>query len=150
VRFTSIGAEDFASALAERFGPERCRHLPWGALECYPAAMCNLDIALAPATGSAFFRGKSDLRWLEASALGIPVVADPVVYPAIEHGVTGLHAATPAQARAAILALVDDEPLRTRIGAAARAHVREHRSIAAVAPRWARVLAEATASPVAA
>lgn len=148
--FTSIGAEDFAAPLAERFGPERCRHLPWGPLEAYPAAMCNLDIALAPAGRSAFFRGKSDLRWLEASALGIPVVADPEGYPAIEDGVTGLHARTPAEARAAILRLVDDARLRERIGAAAREHVHAHRSIHAVAPQWARALDEARSLPVAA
>jgi glycosyltransferase involved in cell wall biosynthesis len=149
-RFMSVGAENFAAALGERFGEERCVGLPWGPIETYPAAMASFDVALAPATGSAFFRGKSDLRWLEASALGIPVVADPVVYPAIEDGVTGVHAATPAAAREAILSLVDDPALRARIGAAAREHVRTHRSIAAVAPQWAAALAAARALPAAA
>jgi glycosyltransferase involved in cell wall biosynthesis len=139
--FMSVGAEDFAATLAERFGQERCIGLPWGPIETYPAAMSSFDIALAPAAPAPGFRGKSDLRWLEASALGVPTVADPVLYPAIVHGATGLHAATPAEARAAILALVDDEGLRERIGAAARAEVREHRCIEAVAPQWARALA---------
>ncbi len=137
----SVGAEDFATTLAERFGARRCVGLPWGPIETYPAAMSSFDIALAPAADTPAFRGKSDLRWLEASALGIPTVADPVLYGAIEHGVTGLHAATPAAARAAIMALVDDEQLRERVGAAARAHVREHRCIEAVAPQWAGALA---------
>jgi glycosyltransferase involved in cell wall biosynthesis len=140
-RFMSVGAEDFASALAERFGSERCIGLPWGPIETYPAAMTSFDIALAPAARTPFFRGKSDLRWLEASALGIPTVADPVLYKSIEDGVTGLHAATPQQAREAILALADDEALRERIGSAARAYVREHRCIQAVAPQWERALA---------
>ncbi len=144
-RFMSVGAEDFASALAERFGPDRCVGLPWGPIETYPAAMSSFDIALAPATGSAFFRGKSDLRWLEASALGIPTVADPTLYPAIEHGVTGLHAATPTAAREAILTLVDDAGLRARMGAAARDHVRARRCIDAVAPQWALALQEVQA-----
>ena len=144
-RFMSVGADDFGSALAERFGAARSVGLPFGPIETYPAAMTSFDVALAPATGAAFFRGKSDLRWLEASALGIPVVADPVVYPDVDDGVTGLHAATPQQARAAILALVDDAALRARIGAAARAHVREHRCIDAVAGRWAQALDEARA-----
>jgi glycosyltransferase involved in cell wall biosynthesis len=149
-RFMSVGAENFAAPLAERFGAERCVGLPWGPIETYPAAMASFDVALAPATGSAFFRGKSDLRWLEASALGIPVVGDPIVYPGIEDGVTGLHAANPAAAREAILALVDDDGLRERIGAAAQAYVREHRSIEAVVPQWARALAEVRASAQAA
>lgn len=143
--FMSVGAEDFASALAERFGPRRCIGLPWGPIETYPAAMSSFHIALAPAAPTAFFRAKSDLRWLEASALGIPTVADPVLYPAIEDGVTGLHAATPIEAREAVLALVDDEGLRARIGTAARDDVRARRCIDTVAPQWALALAEVQA-----
>lgn len=135
-RFMSVGVPGYASPFAERFGPERAIGLPWAPIEAYPAAMASFDIALAPASNSAFFRGKSDLRWLEASALGIALVADPVLYPAIEDGVTGLHAATPAHAREAIEALVRDRDLRARIGAAARDHVREHRTSAAVASQW--------------
>jgi glycosyltransferase involved in cell wall biosynthesis len=140
-RFMSVGVPGNATPFATRYGAKRAIGLPWAPIESYPAAMASFDIALAPATNSAFFRGKSDLRWLEASALGIPLVADPVVYPAIEDGVTGLHAATPAEARAAITALVDDAALRSRIGTAARDYVREHRSSAAVAPQWAAAFA---------
>jgi glycosyltransferase involved in cell wall biosynthesis len=114
---------------------------PTAGIEVYPASMTLFDVSIAPSAENNQFRGKSDLRWLEASALGIPIVADPVVYPAIEDGVTGLHAATPAEARAAITALVDDAAMRSRIGAAARDHVRAHRSSAAVAPQWAAALA---------
>lgn len=142
-RFMSVGVPGYAAPFAERFGAARVLGLPWGPIETYPAAMANFDLALAPATNSAFYRGKSDLRWLEASALGIPLVADPVVYPSIEDGVTGLHAATPAAAREAMIALVDDPALRARIGAAARDHVRKHRSSTAVAPQWAVAFAQA-------
>ncbi|MFP5362725.1 MAG: glycosyltransferase family 4 protein [Thermoleophilia bacterium] len=138
-RFMSVGVPGYAAPFAERFGADRAIGLPWAPIESYPAAMASFDIALAPATNSAFFRGKSDLRWLEASALGIALIADPVLYPAIEDGVTGVHAATPAEARTAMLALVDDADLRTRIGAAARDHVREQRTSAAVAPQWTAV-----------
>ena len=138
-RFMSVGVPGYAAPFAERFGAERAIGLPWAPIEAYPAAMASFDIALAPSANSAFFRGKSDLRWLEAGALGIPLVADPVLYPAIEDGVTGLHAATPAEARAAMLALVDDAALRTRIGEAAREHVRERRTSAAVAAQWTAV-----------
>jgi glycosyltransferase involved in cell wall biosynthesis len=139
VRLMTIGDRGNLTPFAQTFGEERAIELGWSAIEVYPSAMANFDIALAPATNSAFFRGKSDLRWLEASALGIPVVADPVLYPQIEDGVTGLHASTPAEARAAIEALVDDAALRARIGEAARAYVQDHRSSAAVAPQWKAV-----------
>ena len=42
-------------------------------LDIYPAAMTLFDIALAPAGNSDFFHGKSDLRWLEAAPLGMPL-----------------------------------------------------------------------------
>jgi len=140
-RLMTVGDHGYAPPFADRFGTDRAIEIGFTPIEVYPAAMANFDVALAPATNSAFFRGKSDLRWLEAAALGIPVVADPVVYPLIEDGVTGLHAATPAAAREAIAALVDDAALRERIGAAARQYVREHRSSAAVAPQWTAVFA---------
>ena len=54
--------------------------------------MTLFDIAIAPSSESNLFKGKSDLRWLEASALGVPLVAHPDVYPEIEDGVTGVHA----------------------------------------------------------
>lgn len=140
-RFMSIGPENLASELAERFGPTRCIELPRGPIETYPAAMSSFDVALAPAGPTPLHRGASELRWLEVSALGIPTVSDPGLYRSIEDGVTGLHAATPAQAREVVLTLVDDDALRERIGSAARAYVREHRCIQAVAPQWERALA---------
>jgi len=149
-RVMSVGAGDLAEALGERFGSARCMGLPWGPIETYPAAMSSFDIALAPAAHSTCFRAKSDLRWLEASALGIPTVADHGAHRSLQDGVTGLHATTPTEARAAILALVDDEALRERIGAAAQSYVRVHRCIQAVAPQWERALAGVRAAAQAA
>jgi glycosyltransferase involved in cell wall biosynthesis len=143
-RLMTVGDHGYVKPFAERFGDGRAVQIGWTPIEIYPAAMSNFDIAIAPATNSGFFRGKSDLRFLEAAALGIPVVAEPTVYPTIEHGVTGLHARTPAEAREAIAALADDVDLRTRIGSAARAYVREHRTSAAVAPQWTAVFARVT------
>jgi glycosyltransferase involved in cell wall biosynthesis len=148
-RFISIG-QRFADALAAEFGEERCLSVPFGPLETYPAAMANLDIALAPAGRSNFFRAKSDLRWLEASAVGIPTIADPLVYPDVEPGVTGFHAATPEEARARLLELVDDRALRERVGAAARETVRATRAIGVMAEQWRAALREAAALAVAA
>jgi glycosyltransferase involved in cell wall biosynthesis len=146
VRFVSVG-QPFANLLQEHHGAERCLSVPFHSLETYPAAMTTFDLALAPADGTNFYKAKSDLRWLEASALGIPLIADPVVYPHIEDGVTGLHAATPAQAGAAMRRLIDDAALRARIGEQARAHVTEHRAMAVAARQWRAVLEQATARP---
>lgn len=148
-RFMTVGAP-YAEFLEAEFGPERAIALPFGQIETYPAAMSNFDIALAPAAPTSFFRAKSDLRWLEASALGLPVVADPGVYPDVEHGVTGLHAATPAEATEHLLALARSRELRETIGAAAREVVSRTRRIEIAAEQWRAVLESAVAAGVAA
>jgi glycosyltransferase involved in cell wall biosynthesis len=140
VRFHSVG-QPFAAQLEPEFG-ERTLSLPFGSLEAYPAAMADFDVALAPAADTGFFRGKSDLRWLEAAAMGVPTIADPAVYPEIEHGVTGFHAETGEEMRDILAQLVDDQALRQRVGEAARAYVAEHRRIEIAAGRWAEVLGE--------
>jgi glycosyltransferase involved in cell wall biosynthesis len=141
-RFMTIG-EPFAHRLVERFGPERAIALPSAPMETYPAAMASFDVALAPAGKSTFYQGKSDLRWLEASALGIPLVADPDVYPEIEDRVTGFHVASAADTEQRLLELVDEAELRRRVGAQAHEYVAAHRSMAVCAPAWAEVLHEA-------
>jgi glycosyltransferase involved in cell wall biosynthesis len=145
-RFVSIG-QKFADQLAVEFGPERSLSIPWAPFDTYPAAMTLMDIALAPAGQDNFYRGKSDLRWLEAGALGIPLVADPHVYPEIEPGVTGFHVASPAEVTEQLIKLVDDRELRERVGAAAKAHIVANRSAQVAAQRWAEVLREVAPAP---
>jgi glycosyltransferase involved in cell wall biosynthesis len=142
VRFMSVGAP-FADVLAGRFGAERAVSVPFSELDSYPAALANFDISIAPAGVGNFHRAKSDLRWLEASAVGLPTVGDPLVYGDIVDGVTGLHATNGEEAEPHLLALVDDADLRHRIGDAARAHLLEHRTMQKMAPQWALALTEA-------
>jgi glycosyltransferase involved in cell wall biosynthesis len=137
-RFVSIG-QPFADELVPEFSEARSLSIPFTPLDTYPVAMTLMDIALAPAGDNNYFRGKSDLRWLEASALGIPLIADPRVYPEIEHGVTGFHADSPSEVRDLLLELIDDRELRDRVGAAAKSYVTEHRSAQAAAQQWATV-----------
>jgi hypothetical protein len=108
------------------------------------------DIALAPAGKGDYFKAKSDLRWLEAAALKQPCIADPDTYPEIEHGVTGFHASTPAEAGEIMRELVADAALRERVGNAAQDYVVEHRSVQIAARSWAEVLTETAAVPAAA
>ena len=143
-RFVSIGFR-FADQLVEEFGPERALALPPTHIEVYPASMTLFDIAIAPSAENALFRGKSDLRWLEASAAGLPLVAHPQLYPEIEDGVTGVHARTVDEVEAALLRLVDDAELRVRIGRQAHEHVTAQRNIEVVADNWRDVLTEVVA-----
>jgi glycosyltransferase involved in cell wall biosynthesis len=140
-RFMSVGYGAAVDYL-EEFGPQRAVGLPSGKIEVYPAAMKMFDIAIAPSSESNLFKGKSDLRWLEASALGIPLVAHPETYPGIDDGVTGVHARTPQEVEAALLDLVDDRDKREHIGAQAYAYIAENRRIEVAAERWRHVLQE--------
>jgi glycosyltransferase involved in cell wall biosynthesis len=137
-RFVSIGA-DFGPALTD-IDAERRMGINGSMFECYPAAMSLLDVALAPTDGSRAFRAKSDLRFLEYSAVGAATVGDPRLYGTIEDGVTGLHARTASEVREAILALVDDAALRRRLADAAQAYVRAERTADATSAGWAAVL----------
>jgi glycosyltransferase involved in cell wall biosynthesis len=139
VNFVTIG-QPIAEEFKPRFG-QRALSVPWAAIEQYPAAMTLLDIALAPAANTRFHRGKSDLRWLEAGALGIPVIGNSFTYPEIRHGVDGFLARDPAQAFEFMVAMVHSPELRRDIGEAARTHVRENRTVQAVLPKWQRALA---------
>ena len=143
VGFVSIG-QPFHTRVAAQVGEDRCTGIPFTMLEAYPAAMTLMDIAIAPAGKSNFFRGKSDLRFLEAGALGIATVADPDVYRTLRHGETGLHAATADEARKHLLALVDDRDLRERLGAAARGYVRGERDMRVMSRQWESVLLDVT------
>jgi glycosyltransferase involved in cell wall biosynthesis len=81
--------------------------------------MTDLDIAVVPSR----YEG-SPLVLLEAMAMGLPIVASdiPGIREFIDHGRTGLLVppGDPASMAAAIQGLLDDEPLRRRLGAAAR------------------------------
>jgi glycosyltransferase involved in cell wall biosynthesis len=142
VRFMSVG-EPYAGVIEPQFGPARAISIPFVELESYPCAMANFDIALAPAGSTNFYRAKSDLRWLEASALGVPTIADPLVYDEIQDGVTGFHATTTEEAEAVLRRLIADAGERQRVGAAAREHLLAHRTMSKMAPQWATALAEA-------
>lgn len=138
VNFVTIG-QPVADQFIPKFG-QRAVSVPWAAIEQYPGAMTLLDIAMAPAANTRFHRGKSDLRWLEAGALGIPMVGNGFLYPEVTHGVDGFLARSADQAFEFMLTLVHSPELRREVGEAARTHVREKRTIQAVLPRWERAL----------
>jgi glycosyltransferase involved in cell wall biosynthesis len=135
--FVSIG-EPYAVAFQREIGEDRGIAVPWAAIEQYPAAMTMLDIALAPGGHGGWWRGKSDLRWLEASSLAIPTIVNPTIYPEVQNGLTGLTATSPQHVAEGLLALIDNPDMRAEIGAAAQHFVREHRAIEVVVKQWER------------
>jgi len=135
VNFISIG-QDFARGFQQHFGNQRAIPVPWAAIEQYPAAMTMFDIALAPGGTGGWYRGKSDLRWLEAGALGIPAIVNPQVYPDVVDGENGFTAENPMEFVEKLMGLLGSTELRTTVGASARRHVREKRDIKVMSKQW--------------
>lgn len=91
----------------------------------YLERLSRADISLAPLESTLFNDAKSNIKYLEASILGIPSVcsrADAFV-SAIAHGETGYLASSTDEWKSSLTALIDNEELRDQIGSAARARV---------------------------
>jgi glycosyltransferase involved in cell wall biosynthesis len=134
--FVSVGNVGVARAIQPIVGEHRSIGTPFMPLENYPAAMAMMDIALGPVGGGNWYRAKSDLRWLEAAALGIPIIADASVYSEIETGRTGWKVSDLPEARERLVEAVENAELRRRVGDSARAHVRHQRDAATASLQW--------------
>jgi glycosyltransferase involved in cell wall biosynthesis len=101
------------------------------------------DFAIAPLEDDAFTRCKSDLKYLDYGALGIPgVFSDVRPYrETVRHRETGLVVPNEPDAWAAALEeMAGDEALRMRLALAARDEVHGTRMLATNAVRWLDVL----------
>ncbi len=134
VRFASLGTE--YAQIINLHTDNKGIIIPWVSLENFPYALTNFDINIAPAHESKYFQSKSDLRWLESSALGIPTIADPSVYYEIEDGVTGVFAVSDAHFADELHELIDNEAKRKMIGKQAQDYVVQHRDISVMAKQW--------------
>lgn len=87
----------------------------------------DFDIALAPLRPHVFNQSKSNLKALEAAALGIPVIAsDCGPYPEfVEHGVTGFLVKRDHEWGKFLTDLTNDEAMRLEMGEAARKKARD-------------------------
>ena len=108
-----------------RLPADRYRFQPRGTLAEYERFLGTLDAAVVPLLPSPFNRGRTDLKFRELAARGVPgVYADAGPYRrAVEHGRTGLLFRTPAEMIRHLDALADDPALRRSIRAAAHAQV---------------------------
>ncbi len=109
-----------------RFVPWMRQHLRW-------------DLAIAPLEDNAFTRCKSDLKYLDYAALGIPAVFSDVrpYRDTVRHRETGLLAANEPEAWAAALEeIVSDDALRGRLAKTAWTEVHGSRMLKTNATRW--------------
>jgi O-antigen biosynthesis protein len=126
---------------------ERVRRFPLLAWRDWFALAAQIDINLAPLEmGNLFCRAKSEIKFVEAAALGIPTVAsriDPFT-AAITHGENGLLAANPAEWMEQLARLAADAELRRRMGEAARRSMLERYSPQTRAADLGKLLPELT------
>jgi glycosyltransferase involved in cell wall biosynthesis len=105
--------------------------------------LATMDVNLAPLElENDFTDGKSELKVFEAALLGVPTVASPTrpYAAAIDHGRTGMLAATADGWGKALSALVGDAELRAALGTAARRDLVPRFAVDAVAGVADRVL----------
>lgn len=103
----------------------------------------DFDIALAPLRPHVFNQSKSNLKALEAAALGIPIVAsDCGPYPEfVEHGKTGFLVKRDHEWGKFLRELVNDPAMREEMGANAKAKAREY-VLEDHVDQWASALTE--------
>lgn len=99
----------------------RIERLPFCSYDEYLKHLSECDINIAPLEPSLFNDAKSNIKYLEAAALGIPSVCSPrsAFSKAIQNGVNGYLADTPEQWDEYLTQLITDNTLRQTIGLAA-------------------------------
>lgn len=125
------------------------RHLPLDQVDFVPwseaievQAIQSMDIGIMPLEDSPWARGKCSFKMLQYMACGLPVVVSPVGMnvEVLAMGNVGIGASTGGQWVEALVSLLDNQGLRSGMGASGRRVVEESYSINALAPRLAACL----------
>lgn len=113
-------------------------------IEQYADLIRDFDIGLAPLADTPFNRSKSDLKFLEYAALGIPCVASAVgpYVDSVERGTTGYLAKNDKDWLRHLKRLVESADLRREIGENA-ANWAKTRMISATIEKWERLYLQA-------
>ena len=111
---------------------------PWVDISLLPNVMQGFDIGLAPLVDNPFNLGKSGIKFLQYSCLGIPTIASPLApyIEVIEDGVNGIFATTEDEWYQALKKLIEDPAARKTMGAVARLNVLENHDIRNNAGHW--------------
>ena len=106
-------------------------------------AIAEVTLNLSPIQHNVFAHSKSELKYFEAAAAGVPTVASPapVFTETITHGDNG-YLADAAQWSDVLLTALEDKAGRQAVAKNAFEHVEQHYTAATVAPRIASVLGQ--------
>ena len=118
-------------------------------IDKYPQHLASqgIDIGLAPLVDNKFNRAKTNLRWLEMAALGIPTVASRVGHFAqtTNDGIDILMCDSPEDFTRNLSRLITNRDLRKSIGKAAHVRVQTDFNVDNVVREYVRVLEEVIA-----
>jgi len=117
--------------LSEIFAPyaDRIERLPFATRKGYFQNLASVDINLAPLeVGDSFCEAKSELKWFEAGAVGVPTVASATetFHNAIQDGVDGCVAQNEEEWYTVLSRLMGDSQLRKNMGEKAREKALNH------------------------
>lgn len=124
---------------------ERVRRFPLTGWRDWFDLASQMDITLAPLEmGNVFCRAKSEVKFLEAGALGVPVVASDIdsYRDVVTDGSDGFLAGDETDWHRALSELIEDPEQRRRLGQRARANVLKNYSPQARATELAAILPE--------
>jgi hypothetical protein len=132
--FHTIGM-DYASWMKLPEG--QCHHTKWVPTPEDFFRTIDYRIGVAPLADTVFNRSKSDIKFLELAALGIPTIASDVApYRSIQDSQTGLLIKNDHEWGRALKATVDDPDFFAEMGVEAKEYVRNHRTTYHTAPMW--------------
>ncbi|WP_165401914.1 glycosyltransferase [Phyllobacterium myrsinacearum] len=116
----SLNIEDRFDGFADRI-----ERYPFVSFDRYLELLAEADISIAPLEDSIFNDAKSNIKFLEASVLGVPSVCSPAdaFRTAVIDGENGFLAASSAEWEQKLLRLVDQPALRTEMAFQARESV---------------------------
>lgn len=140
VGFIVIGGDNETAKHTKELFPNRVMHLPFGTIENYPSMLTAFDVSLAPSQDTPWYRAKSDLRWLESSAVGIPVIASGPTYQNVEHELLEYVDNDIESIYQSLNFYVNNPHLAKIDGSDAKIHVQENRDITVTVNDWIAAL----------
>lgn len=118
----------------------------WTPINMFPVLLKSLggDIGIAPLRDNDFNRAKSNLRWLEYSALKIPTVASSVrpFNESIKHESDGFLSSTKGEWYSNLKTLIEDKKKRQLIGEDAYVQVKDRFNMDKTALKYSEILRE--------
>jgi len=137
----------FVHGISPALRKRKVKHISkFARIDKYPQFIASqgFDIGIAPLVDNAFNRGKSNLRWLEYSALGVPTVASSVGHfeETIIDGQDAMLCESPQGFIQNLELLINNREVRRELGRQAYARVFKDFNVDEVSRKYAEILKE--------